>query len=152
MHENKIQISAICAGFTTPHLVLLFLQTNIKHFSLCHKKMHLETKPESDMMTTICVDFKATDDAFYLVVKKWFQSQVFWWKRIFWGSKKYGSGIPMRLLRRYQAQGHLADEGRPLVEEGYSVANSSYFLVGCYLPIFSLFWIWWKMGKKSFVS
>ena len=32
--------------------------------------MHLETKPESDMMTTICVDFKATDDAFYLVVKK----------------------------------------------------------------------------------
>ena len=77
MHENKIQISAICAGFTTPHLVLLFLQTNIKHFSLCHKKMHLETKPESDMMTTICVDFKATDDAFYLVVKKWFQSQSF---------------------------------------------------------------------------
>ena len=45
--------------------------------------MHLETKPESDMMTTICVDFKATDDAFHLVVKKWFQSKFFGEKEYF---------------------------------------------------------------------
>ena len=103
--------------------------------------MHLETKPESDMMTTICVDFKATDDAFYLVVKKMISIPSVLVKKNILRFSKYGSGIPKRLLRRYQAQGHLADEGRPLVEEGYSVANSFYFLVGCYLPIFSWFYI-----------
>ena len=46
--------------------------------------MHLETKPESDMMTTICVDFKATDDAFYLVVKNGFNPKFFGEKEYFW--------------------------------------------------------------------